>query len=80
MLPKPTFEQTFTELPETMYAKVAPTPVTKPEAMLLNDTLAQELGLDPDWLSSPEALQIYQVIKLCQILLLWLMLGTSLAI
>lgn len=58
MLPLPAFEQTFTELPDIMFAKVAPTPVTKPEAMLLNDTLAQELGLDPDWLSSPEALQI----------------------
>ena len=58
MLPLPAFEQTFTELPDIMFAKVAPTPVTKPEAMLLNDNLAQELGLDPDWLSSPEALQI----------------------
>ena len=53
----PDFELTFSQLPNSLYTKVAPTPVAAPRPVLLNHTLAGELGLDQRWLSSSEALQ-----------------------
>ncbi|MBH0239875.1 protein adenylyltransferase SelO [Methylobrevis albus] len=44
----------YHELSDRLFAPVAPTPVAAPELLLLNVPLARRLGLDPDWLASPE--------------------------
>jgi uncharacterized protein YdiU (UPF0061 family) len=48
------FENTYARLPEHFYAKLPPTPVATPALVKLNRALADELGLDADWLASPE--------------------------
>jgi uncharacterized protein YdiU (UPF0061 family) len=50
----PPFEHSYAELPEQFYAEIRPTPVPEPFLLRLNQTLAEELGLDADWLSSPD--------------------------
>jgi serine/tyrosine/threonine adenylyltransferase len=52
------FETTgsYTELPERFFQPVPPQPVAAPRLIKLNEPLARELGLDPDWLSGPEGL------------------------
>jgi uncharacterized protein YdiU (UPF0061 family) len=52
------FENTYAALPANFFARVAPTPVTSPRLIKLNRPLAVHLGLDPDWLSSPEGAEI----------------------
>ena len=46
------FENTYARLPERFFAKRRPTPVDSPLLVRLNEPLAKELGLDPDWLRS----------------------------
>jgi serine/tyrosine/threonine adenylyltransferase len=46
------FNNTFVNLPERFFAKLAPTPVAKPSLIRLNAGLAHDLGLDLDWLAS----------------------------
>jgi uncharacterized protein YdiU (UPF0061 family) len=48
------FEHTYAALPANFFARVAPTPVASPRLIKLNRPLAIHLGLDPDWLSTPE--------------------------
>lgn len=48
------FDNSYARLPERFYATVAPTTVRAPRLIRLNDPLAAELGLDPDWLKGPE--------------------------
>ncbi|HEX8758303.1 MAG TPA: protein adenylyltransferase SelO family protein, partial [Steroidobacteraceae bacterium] len=45
-------QHSYAALPERLFARVAPTPVPDPKLVVLNATLARELGLDPDM---PEA-------------------------
>jgi len=52
------FENTYARLPDRFYARVAPMPVAAPRLIRLNRNLAQELGLDPDWLASPDGLEV----------------------
>jgi uncharacterized protein YdiU (UPF0061 family) len=52
------FENTYTALPASFFARVAPTPVTSPRLIKLNRRLAARLGLDPDRLDSPEGAEI----------------------
>src|SRR6195952_2655629 len=52
------FDNSYTALPENFFARVAPTPVIAPRLIKLNRLLAVHLGLDPDWLSSPEGAEI----------------------
>jgi uncharacterized protein YdiU (UPF0061 family) len=51
------FDNSYARLPERFYAKLAPTAVAKPRLIKLNEPLARELGLNPDWLASPEGVQ-----------------------
>lgn len=53
MTPIP-FDNSYARLPERFYASRAPTPVAAPRLIRLNRALAQDLGLDPDWLAGPE--------------------------
>jgi len=48
------FDNSYARLPEAFFARVAPTAVSQPELLRLNGPLASRLGLDPDWLASPE--------------------------
>jgi uncharacterized protein YdiU (UPF0061 family) len=52
------FENTFARLPDRFFARVAPTPVPTPRLIQLNADLARHLGLDPEWLASPEGVEI----------------------
>jgi len=52
------FQNTYAQLPDRFYARVAPTPVAAPRLIRLNDALARELGLDPDWLAGPQGLEV----------------------
>lgn len=40
------FDNTYVKLPEKFYTKLSPTPVPEPRLVLLNEPLADELGLD----------------------------------
>jgi serine/tyrosine/threonine adenylyltransferase len=48
------FDNSYARLPDRFYARLAPTPVSAPRLVKLNRTLALELGLDPQDLTSPE--------------------------
>ncbi len=52
------FDNSYVALPQNFFARVAPTPVSSPKLIKLNRPLALHLGLDPDWLSSPEGVEI----------------------
>lgn len=54
----PILEQSFTRLPDIMYSRVSPEPVAHPVAFLLNDSLADELSIERDWLLSEDAVQV----------------------
>jgi serine/tyrosine/threonine adenylyltransferase len=52
------FDNSYARLPDRFFARVTPTPVAAPKLVRLNRELAVELGLDPDWLASPEGVEI----------------------
>src|SRR5471032_3370706 len=52
------FDNTYAALPDGFFARVAPTPVTSPKLIKLNRPLALHLGLDPNWLATPEGTEI----------------------
>lgn len=51
-------EHTYTSLPELFFMKTDPTPVQKPELILLNESLANELGLQSDLLQSDQGVNM----------------------
>ena len=53
---QPAFDNTFARLPERFFERREPVPVAAPELIRVNRELAQELGIDPDWLAGPEGL------------------------
>ena len=52
------FDNSYARLPERFYAQLDPTPVSAPRLIKINETLARELGLDPDMLATPQAVEI----------------------
>lgn len=52
------FQNTYSALPANFFARVAPTPVASPRLIKLNRTLAVQLRLDPDLLSTAEGAEI----------------------
>ena len=52
------FDNSYATLPERFFARVAPVPVAAPRLVKLNRPLAAELGLDADWLSSPQGVAV----------------------
>ncbi|MCP4786684.1 MAG: YdiU family protein [Fuerstiella sp.] len=52
------FDNTYAGLPDTFLERIAPTPVSRPEMIRLNDRLATELGIDVARLGSLEGLSI----------------------
>lgn len=53
------FDNTYAKLPDRFYARLSPTPVKQPELIKLNTNLASELGLDPEALSQPDAIEVF---------------------
>lgn len=49
----------FADLGESFYTKLAPQGLPDPYAIATSSALAQELGLNEDWLASSEALQVF---------------------
>lgn len=48
------FDNTYARLPDGFFARIDPDPAPDPQLVRLNRSLATEIGLDPDWLESPE--------------------------
>lgn len=48
------FDNSYAALPDAFYTRQAPVPVERPGAIRVNGALALALGIDPDWLASPE--------------------------
>src|SRR5690606_1976825 len=48
------FDNTFARLPERFFERRRPAPVAAPELIRVNRRLADELGIDADWLAGPE--------------------------
>lgn len=51
------FENSYAHLPESMFTRIKPTPVRKPELVILNEPLATILGLNSTALHSKEGVQ-----------------------
>ncbi len=54
----PAFDNSYSRLPQRFFTALAPTPVTEPKLVRLNEELAVELGFDPDWLRSGDGLEM----------------------
>lgn len=52
------FDNSYARLPDTFFARIKPSPVAAPALLALNQPLAKRLGLDADWLESPDGLQM----------------------
>ncbi|WHY17593.1 YdiU family protein [Paenibacillus sp. G2S3] len=52
------FENSYAHLPESMYTRIKPTPVSKPELIIFNESLAMNLGLNSTVLHSKDGVQI----------------------
>lgn len=57
-MPAIAFDNSYARLPDRFHARLPPTPVAAPRLLRLNIALAGTLGLDPDFLSSPEGIAI----------------------
>ena len=53
------FDNTYARLPERFYAKQGAASVPAPKLLRANSALAQELGIDPAWLETSEALNVF---------------------
>ncbi|MDD4564957.1 MAG: YdiU family protein [Eubacteriales bacterium] len=51
-------DNSYSHLPEIFFTRLAPVPVQNPSIVILNEPLAEYLGLDPDYLKSEEGIQI----------------------
>ncbi|MDQ3078901.1 MAG: YdiU family protein [Pseudomonadota bacterium] len=52
------FDNSYTQLPDRMFARSVPARSPDPALIQVNRDLASELGLDPDWLTGPEGLEV----------------------
>jgi uncharacterized protein YdiU (UPF0061 family) len=52
------FDNLYARLPDRFYARLDPTPVAAPRLVRLNTALADQLGLDPGELATPEGVAI----------------------
>jgi protein adenylyltransferase len=53
-----TFDNTYARLPDRFHARLPPTPVSAPRLIRVNTALAEQLGLEPVFLASPEGVAI----------------------
>jgi uncharacterized protein YdiU (UPF0061 family) len=52
------FDNSYARMPDKFYSRLAPTPVAEPGPLRVNRALAEQLGLDADWLSSSEGTHV----------------------
>ena len=52
------FDNSYARLADRFFARVDATPVASPRLIRVNRELAQALGIDPDWLASPEGVEV----------------------
>ncbi len=52
------FDNSYARLPEDFYTRLDPTPVADPGPIRVNSALAENLGIDPDWLASTEGTRV----------------------
>lgn len=52
------FDNSYVRLPERFHVRLNPTPVSDPKLIRLNAPLAEELGIDPGYLASPEGVAV----------------------
>ncbi|MBU8906043.1 protein adenylyltransferase SelO [Desertibacillus haloalkaliphilus] len=52
-------DNSYARLPETFFSEQKPTPVRSPELVILNDQLAESLGLEAETLRNEEAVNIF---------------------
>jgi uncharacterized protein YdiU (UPF0061 family) len=52
------FDNTYAALPDRFFARVRPAGASAPRLIKLNRALAEELGLDAEWLASPEGTEV----------------------
>ncbi|MBK1647983.1 protein adenylyltransferase SelO [Rhabdochromatium marinum] len=53
------FDNSYARLPKPFYARVEPQPVNQPHGLQFNVDLARRLGLDPEQLATPEAVELW---------------------
>jgi uncharacterized protein YdiU (UPF0061 family) len=53
------FDNSYERLPEALFSRVAPVPVTAPGLAIFNEPLARSLGLDPGVLNTPDGAEIF---------------------
>jgi len=52
------FDNSYAALPEQFYSLQAPTPVQTPSLIQVNDELARQMGIAPDWLRSDDGVHV----------------------
>ena len=52
------FDNSYARLPDRFFRRITPTPVAAPRLVRLNRELARQLRLDPDWLASPQGVEV----------------------
>jgi uncharacterized protein YdiU (UPF0061 family) len=52
------FDNTYARLPERFFARLSPTAVASPRLVKVNVAVAHHLGLDPEWLASPDGVEV----------------------
>ena len=53
-----TFDNSYAQLPDRFFTRMAATPVAAPGLVAVNDALAAELGLDAAWLRSADGVAV----------------------
>ena len=51
------FDNSYARLPEQFYSRQLPVPVSAPGCIRVNQTLASQLGIEPDWLTSKSGVE-----------------------
>lgn len=51
-------DNSYIHLPSKFYTRLGPTPVSSPKMIIINHSLAQSLGLDPDYLQSDAGVSV----------------------
>ncbi|WP_343079321.1 protein adenylyltransferase SelO [Ostreiculturibacter nitratireducens] len=52
------FDNSYTRLPDRIFVRQNPVPVRAPGLIAVNRSLAERLGIDADWLGSPEGVSV----------------------
>ena len=52
------FDNSYGALPDRFYSRLAPTPVSKPKLVAVNQGLANELGMDAEDLASDDGVRV----------------------